>query len=79
MHEAILNHTFDSYHITIMRRMMYRIAEAYAKLKGLEVIINGESIGQVASQTLSSMQVIESVTSLPIIRPVVTYDKKRHY
>lgn len=76
MHEAILNHTFDSYHITIMRRMMYRIAEAYAKLKGLEVIINGESIGQVASQTLSSMQVIESVTSLPIIRPVVTYDKK---
>lgn len=76
LHEAILSNTFDSYHITIMRRMMYKISSLYAIENGLEVIINGESVGQVASQTLASMNVIESVTNIPIIRPVVTYDKQ---
>ena len=58
-----------------MRRMMYRIMEKFAKKnKGL-VIINGESIGQVASQTLTSMSVINSVTNMPVIRPVACLDK----
>ena len=58
-----------------MRRMMYRIMEKLAKKnKGL-VIINGESIGQVASQTLTSMSVINSVTNMPVIRPVACLDK----
>ena len=58
-----------------MRRMMYRIMEKRAKKnKGL-VIINGESIGQVASQTLTSMSVINSVTNMPVIRPVACLDK----
>ena len=75
IHEAILNHVFEPYTITVMRRMMYRIAEMYAKtIKGL-VLVNGESICQVASQTLQSMKVIESVTKIPIIRPLATYDK----
>ena len=76
LHEEILAKVFDPYTITVMRRMMYRLAESYAKKKKLLCLINGESVGQVASQTLNSMQVIEAVTKLPILRPVLTYDKQ---
>lgn len=73
--EAIYKNCPDSYIITIMRRMMYRIAEEVCKKHKLKVIVNGESIGQVASQTLTSMTVINSVTNLPVIRPVACMDK----
>ncbi len=73
--EEIYKHVPDSYIITIMRRMMYRIAEEYCKKIGAKVMINGESIGQVASQTLDSMMVINEVVSLPVIRPVACMDK----
>ena len=73
--EAIYKNCNPDYTITIMRRMMYRIMEKLAKKnKGL-VIVNGESIGQVASQTLTSMSVINSVTNMPVIRPVACLDK----
>lgn len=73
--EEIYKNCHPSYCITIMRRMMYRIMEKLAiKYHGL-VIINGESIGQVASQTLTSMNVINEVTSMPVIRPVACFDK----
>ncbi len=73
--EAIYKECNPEYCITIMRRMMYRIMEKMAKKhKGL-VIINGESIGQVASQTLTSMSVINEVTNMPVIRPVACLDK----
>jgi len=75
LQEAIYKNVEDSYVITIMRRMMYRIASEVIKRKHLKVIINGESVGQVASQTLSSMIVINNVTNLPIIRPVACLDK----
>lgn len=75
IHEEILRFTEDSYIITIMRRMMYRLAERYANSRDLLVLVNGESVGQVASQTLDSIMVVEDVTRIPIIRPVVTYDK----
>lgn len=75
LQEAIYKNVDDSYVITIMRRMMYRIAAEVVKRKHLKVIINGESVGQVASQTLSSMIVINNVTNLPIIRPVACLDK----
>ena len=58
-----------------MRRMMYRIMDKLVKKLHAHVIINGESIGQVASQTLTSMEVINSVTNLPVIRPVACLDK----
>ena len=61
--------------ITIMRRMMYRIAALYAEKIGAKILINGESIGQVASQTLDSMVCINSVTNIPVIRPVACFDK----
>ena len=58
-----------------MRRMMYRIMEKLVKMTKSHIIINGESIGQVASQTLTSMSVINNVTNLPVIRPVACLDK----
>lgn len=72
---AIYEHCEESYAITIMRRMMYRIAERLAQKQNCLAIVNGESIGQVASQTLESMHTINAVTSMPIIRPVATMDK----
>ena len=73
--EAIYKNVPDNYIITIMRRMMYRISEKIAEIKRCKIIINGESIGQVASQTLDSMVVINNVTKLPVIRPVACMDK----
>ena len=73
--EAIYKNCDSTYVITIMRRMMYRIMEMLVRKNHAHVIINGESIGQVASQTLTSMEVINSVTNLPVIRPVACLDK----
>ena len=75
LQEEIYKNVPDSYVITIMRRMMYRIAERVSLKHKCKVIINGESIGQVASQTLTSISVINSVTNFPIIRPVACMDK----
>ena len=71
----IYKHSNEAYPITIMRRMMYRIAERIAERNNCLAIVNGESVGQVASQTLESMNTINSVISMPVLRPVVTYDK----
>jgi len=73
--ESIYKNCDQEYVITIMRRMMYRIMDRLVKRNKAYVIINGESIGQVASQTLTSMEVINSVTNLPVIRPVACLDK----
>lgn len=75
LQEEIYKNIDSNYMITIMRRMMYRIAEKIAKRCKSKIIINGESIGQVASQTLTSMYVINNVTSMPVIRPVACLDK----
>ena len=73
--EEIYKNCREDYCITIMRRMMYRIMEKLAtKYNGL-AIINGESVGQVASQTLTGMSVINSVTNMPVIRPLACLDK----
>lgn len=73
--EEIYKNIPHEYLITIMRRMMYRISERLAIRNNLKVIVNGESIGQVASQTLTSMSVINNVTNMPVIRPVACLDK----
>ena len=73
--EAIYKNIPHEYLITIMRRMMYRIAEMIARKSNAKAIINGESIGQVASQTLTSMCVINEVVKTPVIRPVACFDK----
>lgn len=73
--ENIYKNIQPDYMITIMRRMMYRISEQMMKKRKALVLVNGESVGQVASQTLTSMSVINSVTSVPVIRPVACFDK----
>lgn len=59
-----------------MRRMMYRITEQVAKQLNALAILNGENVGQVASQTLESMATIEDVVRTPVIRPLATFDKQ---
>ena len=75
LQESIYKNVPNNYMITIMRRMMYRIAEKVAHKLQCKIVINGESIGQVASQTLSSISVINMVTNIPVIRPVACMDK----
>jgi thiamine biosynthesis protein ThiI len=72
---AIYKNCDEEYAITVMRRMMFRIAEAVARNNNCLALVSGESIGQVASQTLESINVINAVTAMPVIRPVVTCDK----
>ncbi len=73
--ESIYKNMDNTYMITIMRRMMYRISEKIARRKKALAIINGESIGQVASQTLTSMKVVNDVTNYVVIRPLASFDK----
>ena len=75
LQEEIYKHVDESYAITIMRRMMVRIASEWAKRRNCLALVTGESVGQVASQTLNSMSVINDVTNTPIIRPVACFDK----
>lgn len=65
----------EAYLMTLTRRFMMRITDRIRQERHGLVIINGESLGQVASQTLESMQAINAVTTTPVIRPVVTMDK----
>lgn len=73
--EEIYKSLPKEYMITIMRRQMYRIAEKIAHKNNAKVIINGESVGQVASQTLTSMNVINEAIKMPVLRPVCCFDK----
>ena len=75
LQEEIYQKIDSTYIITILRRMMYRISEQIAKKHKDLILINGESIGQVASQTLTSMNAINEVVKIPVIRPVACFDK----
>ncbi|MBQ9125384.1 MAG: tRNA 4-thiouridine(8) synthase ThiI [Clostridia bacterium] len=65
----------EEYMITIMRRFMMRIAEKLAQKHGAGAVITGESLGQVASQTLESITSTNSVATLPVFRPLIGFDK----
>lgn len=73
--ETIYEQVPEAYAITIMRRMMYRLAERLCYKRNCLAIVNGESVGQVASQTLVSLRTINAVTNLPVLRPLATMDK----
>lgn len=75
LQEEIYKNVDESYAITIMRRMMIRISSRLARKRNCLSLVTGESVGQVASQTLNSIQVINEVTNMPIIRPVACFDK----
>ena len=73
--EEIYKNIPHDYLITIMRRMMYRISAIIASRRNIKILVNGESIGQVASQTLTSMSAINEVVNIPVIRPLACFDK----
>ncbi len=74
--EEIRDHCPEEYFTLIMRRMMMRIAEALAEKYGCMSITTGESLGQVASQTMQAMMVTNAVCTLPVFRPVIGMDKE---
>jgi len=75
IHEMLLKDVEEPYLITIMRRMMYRLAEKISRANNNQVIVSGDSIGQVASQTIESLMTVHDVISSLVIRPLSTYDK----
>lgn len=77
MQEAINKFANPIYNITLLRRAMFSIAERLCKEKGFQMIITGESLGQVASQTIESMSVVgDVVKDIQIMRPLVAFDKQ---
>lgn len=73
--ETIKQHVPQGYIMTITRRMMMRITDQLREQRESLAIVNGESLGQVASQTMESMAVINEVTHAPILRPLISMDK----
>lgn len=71
----IVARTLRPLRVVLYRRFMLRIASALAQRTGAQVLVTGESLGQVASQTLENIIVIEKAASLPILRPLVGMDK----
>ena len=62
--------------VTLLRRFMFRLAERLAKKKGYQCLITGESLGQVASQTIEGITSSNAVVTLPVLRPLVGFDKE---
>lgn len=66
----------DRLRVMLARRMMYRIADALAELRGIEALAGGESVGQVASQTLSHLSAVDAVIQRVTLRPLIGFDKQ---
>ena len=75
--EEIRDKCPEEYFTLIMRRFMMRIAEKIALDNGARGIVTGENLGQVASQTMEAMMVTRAVTSLPVIQPLIGFDKEQ--
>ena len=74
--ESIRDNCPENYFTIIMRRFMMRIAQRVAENAGAKCIVTGESLGQVASQTMEAMAVTGAVCTLPVFRPVIGMDKE---
>ncbi|NSW81763.1 MAG: hypothetical protein HPY90_00600 [Syntrophothermus sp.] len=75
VYNTIMARCPEKYRVTILRRMMFRIAEEIAAGQRIQCLITGESVGQVASQTLESMSVIGSAIRMLLLRPLAGLDK----
>ena len=73
--EAIHENCPEEFMITLMRRFMMRIAERLSYKIGAQAIVTGESLGQVASQTIESITSSNSVVTMPVLRPLIAFDK----
>src|SRR5699024_540339 len=71
LQQKIFQHIPERYAMTVMRRVMLRISEQVCDKLGIQAVITGESLGQVASQTLASMHTINEMTNIPVLRPLV--------
>ncbi|HER45532.1 MAG TPA: hypothetical protein ENO12_01800 [Thermoplasmatales archaeon] len=69
-------HCDNKFTCIICKRMMLRYAEAFAIKEHADAIVMGDSLGQVASQTLKNLRVVEQAVSIPILRPLIGYDKE---
>lgn len=76
LQKAIYEHCPAKLAVTIMRRMMLRIAEQIARQEGSLALFTGESVGQVASQTLYSIAVTNAAATMPVLRPLISMDKR---
>src|SRR5690625_2033564 len=76
LQQAIFKDIPDRYTMTIMRRIMMRISESVCEQEAILSMTTGENLGQVASQTMGSMNAINEVTNYPILRPLITMDKE---
>lgn len=76
LQQEIFKQIPDPYTMTVMRRIMVRISEQVCKDQSILSMTNGENLGQVASQTMESMNTINEVTNYPILRPLITMDKE---
>ena len=74
--EIISNNTKPEYYFVLTKRLMHKLAEEEAKKENCKFIVNGENLGQVSSQTLENLRVIDEATSIPIIRPLLCFDKE---
>jgi len=74
--QAYKTHCDTKYTCVICKRMMLRYAEAIAEKENADAIVMGDSLGQVASQTLKNLCVVEQAVSIPILRPLIGFDKE---
>lgn len=74
--EAIKERCAERYHTVLFRRAMLRIAERIAREEGCGALVTGENLGQVASQTLENLALIGEAARLPVLRPLITFDKQ---
>lgn len=74
--EAYLQHADQKFTCVFCKRMMLRYAEAIARSEHAQAIVMGDSLGQVASQTLQNIRVVEQAIALPVLRPLLGFDKE---
>lgn len=74
--KAVVKECAERYRVLLYRRLMVRIAQELARKENAPALVTGESLGQVASQTLENLTVVEKAIALPIFRPLLGYDKE---
>ncbi|MEA3272505.1 MAG: tRNA uracil 4-sulfurtransferase ThiI [Patescibacteria group bacterium] len=74
--KEIMTKTLSSYRVILYRRFMFRIAEKIARRERALALATGESVGQVASQTIENINTVNSVAEMPVLRPLISYDKE---
>lgn len=74
--KEIMLHTAPNLRVVLYRRLMFKIAEQVANKEKAKALVTGESIGQVASQTIENISAISQAVEMPILRPLITYDKE---